>query len=167
MSSKEIQVSFCQESSHGLLPNKYIGDTSEPILPVPLVSPNTDLDYLWPSVIVNPSWVGPNPGGTQGQVGPCPGQPELVGGSPAHGRGWLSLKDHSNPNCPVLDSVILWFYVLGRQNWVPKVSHWNWVLKAKSVTEKIRFLSCFCIFFFKIPSVTVPPHSRYIYKWEN
>jgi len=29
----------------------------------------------------------PIPGGTQGQVGWGPGQPELVGGSPAHGRG--------------------------------------------------------------------------------
>ncbi|MEQ5253619.1 hypothetical protein, partial [Escherichia coli] len=27
------------------------------------------------------------PGGAQGQVGWGPGQPELVGGSPAHGRG--------------------------------------------------------------------------------
>jgi len=30
----------------------------------------------------------PIPGGAQGQVGWGPGQPELVGGSPAHGRGW-------------------------------------------------------------------------------
>jgi len=30
----------------------------------------------------------PIPAGTQGQVGWGPGQPELVGGSPAHGRGW-------------------------------------------------------------------------------
>ena len=30
----------------------------------------------------------PIPGGTQGQVGWGPGQPELVGGSPAHSRGW-------------------------------------------------------------------------------
>ena len=30
----------------------------------------------------------PIPGGTQGQVGWGPGQPELMEGSPAHGRGW-------------------------------------------------------------------------------
>ena len=30
----------------------------------------------------------PIPAGAQGQVGCVPGQPELVGGSPAHGRGW-------------------------------------------------------------------------------
>jgi len=29
----------------------------------------------------------PIPGGAQGQVGWGPGQPELVGGSPTHGRG--------------------------------------------------------------------------------
>ena len=29
----------------------------------------------------------PIPGGVQGQVVPVPGQPELVEGSPAHGRG--------------------------------------------------------------------------------
>jgi len=35
----------------------------------------------------------PIPGGTQGQVGWGPGQPELVGSSPAHGRvwGWVEL----------------------------------------------------------------------------
>ena len=32
------------------------------------------------------------PGGAQGQVGLGPEQPELVGGSPAHGRG-LELSD--------------------------------------------------------------------------
>jgi len=42
----------------------------------------------------------PTPGGTQGQVGWGPGQPELVGGSPAHGRGlgWLGFEVPSNPN---------------------------------------------------------------------
>jgi len=30
----------------------------------------------------------PIPGGAQGQAGWGPGQPELVGGSPAHGTGW-------------------------------------------------------------------------------
>ena len=30
----------------------------------------------------------PIPGGAQGQVGWGPGQPELVGGSPLHSRGW-------------------------------------------------------------------------------
>lgn len=30
----------------------------------------------------------PIPAGTRGQVGWGPGQPELVGGSPAHGQGW-------------------------------------------------------------------------------
>jgi len=33
----------------------------------------------------------PIPGGAQGQVGWGPGQPELVGGSPAHGRGCSSV----------------------------------------------------------------------------
>ena len=31
----------------------------------------------------------PIPGGVQGQVGYSPGQPELVGGSLAQGRGWV------------------------------------------------------------------------------
>ena len=37
----------------------------------------------------------PFPGGAQGQVGCGPGQPELEGGSPAHGRGVgvVALKD--------------------------------------------------------------------------
>ena len=34
----------------------------------------------------------PIPGGTQGQVGWGPGQPELMGGSPAHCRGWSSME---------------------------------------------------------------------------
>jgi len=40
----------------------------------------------------------PIPGGTQGQVGWGHGQPELVGGSPAHGRsrGWMAFKVPSN-----------------------------------------------------------------------
>ena len=43
----------------------------------------------------------PNPGGTQGQVGWGPGQPELVGGSPAHGRGWgwVGFRVLSKPFC--------------------------------------------------------------------
>ena len=43
----------------------------------------------------------PIPGGTQGQVGWGPGQPELVGGSPAHGRG-LELGDLQCPFQPKL-----------------------------------------------------------------
>ena len=44
----------------------------------------------------------PIPGDAQGQVGWGPGQPELVWGSPAHGRGWgwVSFEVPS----------ILWFY---------------------------------------------------------
>jgi len=59
----------------------------------------TDLkDHLVPNSI---------PGDAQGQVGWVPGQPELVGGSPAHGRGWdgVDFEVPSNPN----HSVILWF----------------------------------------------------------
>ena len=46
------------------------------------------------------SCVCPIPGGAQGQVGWGPGQPDLVGGSPAHGRGWhwVGFKVPSNPN---------------------------------------------------------------------
>ena len=44
------------------------------------------------------------PGGAQGQVGWGPGQPELVGGSPTHGRGWgwVGFKVPSNSNCSVI-----------------------------------------------------------------
>ena len=44
------------------------------------------------------------PGGAQGQVEWGPGQPELVGGSPAHGSGWgwVDFELPSNPNCSVI-----------------------------------------------------------------
>ena len=50
----------------------------------------------------------PIPGGIQGQVGWGPGQPELVGGSSAHGRE-LELDDLLSPFQPNLffDSMIL------------------------------------------------------------
>ena len=43
---------------------------------------------------------GPIPGSAQGQVGWGFGQPGLVGGIPAHGRGWnwVIFKVLSNPN---------------------------------------------------------------------
>ena len=46
----------------------------------------------------------PIPGGTQGQVGWGPGQPELLGGSPAHGTGlgWVGFELLSNPNHSVI-----------------------------------------------------------------
>jgi len=46
----------------------------------------------------------PIPGGAQGQVGWGPGQPELVGGSPAHGRGWggVGFEVPSSPNHSVI-----------------------------------------------------------------
>ena len=52
----------------------------------------------------------PIPGGAQGQVGWGPGQPELVGGSPAHGRGWgwVGFELPSNPNHSVILWKILW-----------------------------------------------------------
>ena len=42
----------------------------------------------------------PIPGGAQGRVGWGPGQPELVGGQPAHGRGLglVGSEVPSNPN---------------------------------------------------------------------
>jgi len=42
----------------------------------------------------------PTPGVAQGQVGWGPGQPELVGGSPAHSRSWswVGFKVLSNSN---------------------------------------------------------------------
>ena len=44
----------------------------------------------------------PIPGGAQGQVGWGPGQPELVGGSPAMAGGWnlMIFEVSSNPNTP-------------------------------------------------------------------
>jgi len=50
----------------------------------------------------------PIPEGARGQVGLGPGQPEVVRGSPAHGRGWKwkGFKVLSNPN----HLVVLWFY---------------------------------------------------------
>ena len=41
----------------------------------------------------------PIPGGIQGQVGWGFGQPDLLGGSPAHEGGWnqMTFKDPSNP----------------------------------------------------------------------
>ena len=48
----------------------------------------------------------PIPGGTQGQVGWGPGQPELVGGSPAHNRGWGGWAFRPSPTQTLLD---LWF----------------------------------------------------------
>ena len=46
----------------------------------------------------------PIPVGAQGQVGWGPGQPELVGGSPAHGRscGWVGFELPSSPNRSVI-----------------------------------------------------------------
>ena len=46
----------------------------------------------------------PIPGRTQGQAGWGPGKPELVGGSPAHSRGWgsVGLELPSNPNHSVI-----------------------------------------------------------------
>jgi len=43
-------------------------------------------------------------GGAQGQVGWGPGQPELVGGSPAHSRGWGSVgfEAPTSPDCSVI-----------------------------------------------------------------
>ena len=52
----------------------------------------------------------PIPGGAQGQVGWGPGQPEVLGGGPAHGRG-LELCDLWGPS-NLMRSVILWFSVL-------------------------------------------------------
>ena len=49
----------------------------------------------------------PIPGGAQGQVGWGPGQPELVGGSPAHGTGWggVGCELPSNPNHSVIKAI--------------------------------------------------------------
>jgi len=56
----------------------------------------------------------PIPGGAQGQVGWGSGQPELVGGSPAHGRGWGSVgfEAPSNPNHSVIQKGLLPFNFL-------------------------------------------------------
>jgi len=47
----------------------------------------------------------PIPGGAQGQVGWGPGQPEVVGGSPAHTRDWGGWTCRFIPT-----QTILWFY---------------------------------------------------------
>ena len=44
----------------------------------------------------------PIPGGAQGQVGWGPRQPELVGGSPAHGWGWGGWALRSLPTQTIL-----------------------------------------------------------------
>ena len=46
----------------------------------------------------------PHPGDAQGQAGWSSGQPELVGGSPAHGRGWdwVGFELPSNPRHSVI-----------------------------------------------------------------
>jgi len=58
----------------------------------------------------------PIPGGTQGQVGWDPGQPELVGGSPAHSRGVVTRW----PLTFFPIQTVLWFYEEERCN------DWAW-----------------------------------------
>ena len=47
-------------------------------------------------------------GGIQGQVGWGPGQPELVGGSPTHGRGWHRVCFELPSN--LSHAMTQWFY---------------------------------------------------------
>lgn len=61
------------------------------------------------SLILYYSYYQLHPEGVQGKTGWGPGQPVLMGGSPAHGRGgwnWMGSKVHPNSNY----SMILMFY---------------------------------------------------------
>jgi len=62
----------------------------------------------------------PISGGAQGQVGWGPGQPQLAGGSPAHGMGWDSMifKIPSNLK-PFYDSVLRTHI---QQQWLLRIS---------------------------------------------
>ena len=64
----------------------------------PSLAPSThDLLEAWLRICPEKLWC-PIPGGTQGQAGWGPGQPELVAGSPAQGWCWVGFELPSKPN---------------------------------------------------------------------